>query len=102
MPEIILGVSFKYPDGCIVSLPKPFRHEDIVWILASAKNHPSKYNQTDFYEIHPGGSEVQGFYTNQRPFVDRYEGAAIAKDSGQLLTGRLQFQSTTLFSEDLW
>ena len=46
------------------------------------------------------GKETQGFLTNLNRFVNRTEGANIARASGQV--DKLQFSRKELFSEDLY
>lgn len=48
------------------------------------------------YEV---GESIQGFLTDKNMFVDRYEGARIALESGQI--EKLQF-GKKLYSEDLY
>lgn len=45
------------------------------------------------------GESIQGFLTNKNRFVDRFEGAKIALESGQI--EKLNY-GKRLYSEDLW
>lgn len=71
-------------NGLILSLPRPYRHHDIIKHAADL-----------------GIEEVlsdQGFLTSDGEYVDRKVGKAIAIEAGQkFLAERHQ-----LFSEDLW
>lgn len=45
------------------------------------------------------GESIQGFLTTKNRFVDRFEGAKIALESGQI--EKLNY-GNRLYSEDLW
>jgi hypothetical protein len=68
-------------------MPRPNRHGDIMMRMKLAG-----VNMTQMF--------VHGFVTSRGVFVDRVEGAAIAKAAGQLLPGHESI--TYLTSEDLW
>lgn len=80
------------------SLPAPARHHDILyWMLGM---HPHRDAIL---------GETQGFETNKRFFVDRYEARKIADAAGQIIASRIgpdgvpyKFQHPQLFSEDVW
>lgn len=71
-------------NGLILSLPRPYRHHDIIKHAADLR---IKELLSD-----------QGFLTSDGEYVDRTRGKAIAIEAGQkFLSERYQ-----LFSEDLW
>lgn len=81
----IVAAAIKW-NGLIISKPQPCRHCHI--LVGMFYNIPT-YKETD---------HDQGFLTDQGTFVDRYEGAKIAKESGQVKDTQLDY----LLSEDLW
>lgn len=73
--------------GKLYSLPKPFRHHNIIYDLAQ------KGMRT------PIAPDSQGFLTDQGEYLDRTQGAVYALNVGQI--SKL-IVSPDLYSEDLW
>jgi hypothetical protein len=74
--------------GAIWSLPRPNRHHHILWAIDGA----------GLCAIAPG-PEAQGFLTSDGRFVNRIEGAQIAKNAEQYTA---LIAPPELYSEDLW
>ena len=72
-------------------------------IVFAGQRHPQCLYQmvaiTGLHQ-HEAGEEVQGFLTSTNRFVDRHEGSKIAMECGQI--DRLNYNSETLYSEDLY
>ena len=86
--EFVTGVAIQTPDGKVWSLPKPYRYSHL---LCEIHKH---------YGRHFSIIKEQGFTTNIRPFVDRFEARVVARNAGQLLlTAHL---GKFLWTEDVW
>ena len=75
-------------DGKIYSAPRPARHHNIIAMM-----------RTDGY-IGSVSGHRQGFLLNDGSFVNREIGKIIAKNAGQIISGRTKSQILT--SEDMW
>ncbi len=85
--KTITHVAINYRNtGRIFSLPKPYRHHDLIQVIASL-GEPTPVNGT------------QGFLLGSGEFVMRKAAARIAVSSGQC---RELQAPPSLFSEDLW
>jgi hypothetical protein len=73
----------------ILSLPRPARHGDVMW-LASRR------------AIGPIGPDDQGFLTSEGRFVGRAEAKRIATAAGQIIRESGSPGDPDLYSEDLW
>ncbi len=82
----ITGVALIATDGTMWTLPPPYRHGDIIFILAG-RGHKT-----------PIKGE-QGFVLNDGKFINREDALKLARDNGQLLK---EHNPKYLFSEDLW
>lgn len=74
-------------NGIIYSLPRPFRHHDVMKVIW----------------LESGSSKIdgeQGFVTSDGRFVTREEARVIAEEAGQLLD--CARDSDILLSEELW
>lgn len=69
---------------CIVSLPRPARHGDILHRIPTAL------------------ASTQGFITSTGRFVNRREGWKIAEAAGQFCECAPTGSPGTLYSEDMW
>ncbi len=81
----IATAAIKLKNGCIISLPRPARHHDIINAMAAI-----------------GVIAIeQGFLTDEGTFVDRLEGWNIAQGAGQIIyvCGGAPGE---LYSDNLW
>jgi hypothetical protein len=76
-------------DDVIYSVPPPGRHHTVIQMM-SAKGLPNEAMRL----------QNQGFVTSTGRFVDRYEGARIARAAGQII--REPTPPDMLTSEDVW
>ena len=74
-------------NGVIYSVPRPGRHHTVIRMM-DADGFPTE------------AMKNQGFVTNTGRFVDRYEGARIARAAGQIV--REPTPPDMLTSEDVW
>lgn len=88
--ERILGPAIRH-NGKVYSLPAPNRHHHVL------HKHAVRRNGIIVSSI--AGGE-QGFYTDQREFVNRFHAKVIARISEQNL--RDTGQEDTLYTEDMW
>lgn len=72
------------PHQCIVSMPRPGRHGDVLHRVPTAL------------------ASTQGFLTSTGRFVNRREGWKIAEAAGQFCEDAPTGTPGTLYSEDLW
>jgi hypothetical protein len=72
-------------NGSIYTMPRPFRHGHIIYMMVHEYMLPAPINGR------------QNFVTNTHRFVTREDAAVIALHAGQIKGHRKQ-----LFSEDLW
>lgn len=84
--EKILGVAIKH-DGVVHKLPAPNRHFHLLHKMATRRNG------VILSSIAAG---QQGFYTDERDFIDRKEAKRLAVKNGH------SGPPHTLFSEDVW
>ena len=84
--ETITHVAYKSVKGGIFSAAKPFRHDEVVRIALMTDSRPL--------------TGTMGFLTSTGRFVDRQEGAKVAKKAKQYLPGIKP--GKTLISEDIW
>ncbi len=91
--EPIKGISV-WHKGIQYSLPKPNRHHNVIHYI---------HNLTGDYGIGaeqtPDGRDGQGFYLEDGTYLDRYQAAILAVESGQIDKTNW---GKELFSEDLW
>jgi hypothetical protein len=85
---VIVGVALKLPDGTVQSLPRPHRHNDLIY----------ECKQAGMSRIFVVRGE-QGFVDEQGRFLGRREAGVHAVSCGQI--ERLAWPPE-LFSEDLW
>lgn len=90
MSEQILGPAIQH-DGKIYSKPAPYRHHHILHEMAKRRHGVI---------VSSIAAGQQGFYTNEREFIDRREGKLVARKSGQNL--RDTGPAHVLFTEDMW
>jgi hypothetical protein len=76
-------------NGTIYSVPRPGRHHTVIRMMAR-DNFPNEAMAL----------KNQGFVTSTGRFVDRYEGAKIARAAGQII--REPTPPDMLTSEDVW
>ena len=76
-------------NGTIYSVPRPGRHHTVIQMMAR-----------DGFPNEAMALKNQGFVTNTGRFVDRYEGAKIARAAGQIV--RDPTPPDMLTSEDVW
>lgn len=76
-------------NGTIYSVPRPGRHHTVIQMMAR-DNFPNEAMSL----------KNQGFVTSTGRFVDRYEGAKIARAAGQII--REPTPPDMLTSEDVW
>lgn len=81
--EHIVGVALRLKDGRLFQLAWPCRHCHILHMLQQTLEHV--------------GPHTQGFITDRDRFVDRTEGANLARLTKQTVT-----REEWLYSEDLW
>jgi len=110
--ERVLCASIWYPDDSIVVAHKPRNIEyGIVFSglghahcisQAAASLYPN-YRESDEHDkirIQFNRTRVDGFLTSKNRFVDRFEGASLALDCGQI--DKLNYNKKKLYSEDLY
>lgn len=88
MTETITAAALLY-DGTIYSAPPPARHHTVIRMMAD-QGLPNEAMCL----------RNQGFVTSTGRFVDRYEGARIARAAGQII--REPTPPDMLTSEDVW
>jgi len=86
--EFITGIAVITPDDKVWFMPRPYRHFDLVKKIRNESGYKS------------GFIKEQGFTTNLRRFVDRYEARVVARNAGQLLL--TVHPGKFLWSEDIW
>jgi len=86
--ELIVRAAIQH-DGTIYSLPPPARHHNVIRMMFA-----------DGFPSEAVALQNQGFVTSTGRFVDRYQGAKIARRAGQLV--RLPTPPDMLTSEDVW
>jgi hypothetical protein len=84
---MVIAAAIKDHDGTVYSIPAPARHYHIIRLMVD------KGIKTPI-------TGDQGFLLSDGRFVDRMEAAKIALSCHQCK--ELKFNSTLLFSEDLW
>lgn len=82
----VVAAAIKYR-GVICSLPRPARHNDIIYALARAGQETPIVGE-------------QGFLDDSGEFLTRKQAMMIAVVAGQVKSG--QEQKRELFSEDVW
>lgn len=85
---MIVGVAIKLPDGRTFSMPKPARHNDVIYLMYD----------TFKVRFHGSGGD-SGFVDDQGHWLTRKEAEDHARACGQL-TGKII--GSVLTSEDLW
>lgn len=87
----IVGVAIKLSSGVVLSLPRPYRHHNIL------KGYYDSIGIPLLYECE------QGFLLSNGEFIGREAALELAQYSGQLIprTGNM-YDGPELFSEDLW
>jgi hypothetical protein len=76
-------------NNVIYSVPRPGRHHTVIQMMAK-----------DNFPTEAMSLKNQGFVTSTGRFVDRYEGAKIARAAGQII--REPTPPDMLTSEDVW
>ena len=89
----IKGVSV-WHKGIQYNLPAPNRHHNVIHHI-----HNVTGDRGIGAEQTPDGRDGQGFYLECGKYIDRYESAILAVDSGQIEKTNW---GEELFSEDLW
>lgn len=87
MTERICGVACRFGD-LVTQLPAPNRHSDMIRVLA-------KHG----WDLLVSGE--QGFYTNERNFINRREAVSVASIANQWVHN-MRTLPPCVFSEDLW
>lgn len=90
LPVRIAAAAIRLPDGRVVSLPPPARHNDL---LVHALRQGTAREDICVAQ--------QGFVTNGGAWCDRRAALRIAQDAGQLL-GEPTTVYLGLFTEDVW
>lgn len=85
MSEFIAGVAIRYEDGRVFSLPRPYRHHNLIRMMAYL-GEPIPINGD------------QGFVTNKGRWLRRIPARVLAISSAQVPVD----SSGPLFSEDVW
>lgn len=75
------------PDGRVFTLPRPYRHCDVVRVMA-------------YLGIPQQGDHEQGFVLSNGRFCRRTPAKRIAQEAGQLLERAMNLSE--LYSEDVW
>lgn len=88
----IIQAAIVAKDGTLWTLPRPFRHHDIVQEISKAQI----YGGMRPHVTH----ETQGFITSEWRFVGRETAFTIAQAADQILAPRRGVAE--LFSEDVW
>ena len=87
--ELITGVAITFDNGCMVALPRPYRHGDLFKVMGQLN--------IDYVE------HEMGFITHTGRFVDRKTAYELTIFSGQF--NRRPYDGCKLeelFSEDVW
>jgi len=88
-PPLLTHVACRDVHGTIWSLPRPFRHHDV---LALMRDRGAQHDEDD--------DRSEGFLDASGRYLDREAALEIARSNGQLTGGSLF--GTVLTSEDLW
>jgi len=80
--------AIRLPNGRVFSLPRPFRHHDVVRMMATV------------HSVWLEGNHEQGFLLSDGSFCGRAPAKVIAQTAGQLLPRASKLQE--LYSEDVW
>lgn len=84
--EMITEVAIIF-EGQTYSLPKPYRHHDVICMIYNANGYRSVHGE-------------QGFLDDKGNFMNRRVALAHALECGQVLQENIRFPE--LYSEDLW
>lgn len=90
--EWIACCAIRARDGSIFVLEQPSHHGEIVRFMIN--NHGKSVLDT--------GPDHQGFYTNTKRFVNRYEARTIALSASQIRGEAWHSLSDQLYASDLW
>lgn len=82
--DLIVSVAIRTKDGLVYSLPRPNRHYNIITMMIAS----------GIKDVSDG---IQGFLLANGRFVNRYKGAEIAFETGQI-----KEKVSELYSESLW
>lgn len=88
LPERIVAAAIQYA-GIVFSIAPPARHHNVIRLMMRLD-----------LDLEAVRLQNQGFLTSHGRFVDRYEGAKIARAAGQII--REPTPPDMLTSEDVW
>jgi hypothetical protein len=95
---MICGVAYRYPDGLVISLPKPNRHHNLHPLLQ--ENNRNHLTSTLPWKM---CIEEQGFYDEEGVFYNRKEAKIHALACNQrIIYHENGYVGDELFSECLW
>ena len=88
---MITHVAIRVDDGRVFSLPEPYRHHNVIYIIAQVLEQQAHGEQGFLYE--EGGTYR---------FVDRREAVTLAVRDGQVSLPKRGDPQYELFSEAVW